>query len=94
MSFTDQKPFTLSDKQSKARWGGFSGGRIRCSLCLKRFKVGDTVRWVYDNDGNSKCRAGNFFTCVDCDGPNVRDRWSAIMVPFIERYEAFGYGEQ
>jgi len=64
MSFTDKKPFVVTDKQVKSRWGSKFG----CMLCGHMFKEGDTVRWIYTNHGKSAWRRGNFFVCAGCDG--------------------------
>lgn len=71
MSFTDQKPFVVTAELRKAPWRGYSDGRaFRCYLCGYPFVEGDTARWVF-----SPQKWGNFFTCQDCDGPDVLDRW-------------------
>ena len=47
MSFIDQKPWTATEKDCKANWGGKAKGeKFRCYLCGYRFCPGDTVRWV------------------------------------------------
>jgi len=72
--FTDQKPFVLTEKQSKMRWGSrFRDGKLRCNLCGHKFKVGDIVRWIYANGPNGG-NCGNFFTCKKCDGDDVLER--------------------
>lgn len=71
MSFTDQKPFVVTEKtyssfvRLKRRWG--------CSLCEKKFEVGDTARWVYANS-TSGLHTGNFFVCPEHDTPDVLER--------------------
>lgn len=66
MSFTDRKPFVVTDHDAKAR----RGGDFKCSLCGTLFKSGDTARWVYANGTPGAC-TGNFFVCVQCDGPDA-----------------------
>ena len=74
MSFTNGKPFELTDEMLKMPWSGFRDGRtLRCHLCGEFFLVGSTVRFVYANfKGGPRC--GNFLVCVKCDGPDVLDR--------------------
>lgn len=96
MGFTDQKPFTVTAEDLKRPWAGRrDGSRFRCYLCLSRFVAGDTARWVYNNGSDSPGGSyGNFFTCVKCDGPDVRERFKAKMDPFWERYKAMGFDER
>jgi hypothetical protein len=71
MSFTDQKPRVVTEKELKARWGGYSDGRMfRCYLCGHRFQLGDVWRWVY-----SPRKWHNFMVCEKCDGDDVLERW-------------------
>lgn len=71
MSFTDQKPFTVTDKSLK----GFTryGKRFGCSLCSHDFKEGDVARWVYANSTPGLC-TGNFFVCPQHDTVDVLDK--------------------
>jgi len=79
MSFLDQKPFELTEKLFKARWGTRrKDGRLQCNLCGYLFEVGETARFVYAN-GSEGNGSGNFFTCVTCDGPDVLDRGKALF---------------
>lgn len=68
MSFTDQKPFTVTEDQVGARWGG---GGLRCAWCGHRFGAGEVARWIYTNGGSDETKgiAGNPFICERCDGP-------------------------
>lgn len=69
-SFTNQKPFVVTETHLGYRWGGHSDGRnFRCFLCGRRFKAGDTVRWIFLHG-----RCGNPFVDAVCDGPDVVDR--------------------
>lgn len=66
-------PFTLTDEQVRAYWGGHPEGRLHCSLCGKKLHAGDTVRWIYTNstpyeDGGG----GNPMVCQECDGPREK----------------------
>jgi len=84
MSFTDQKPRVVTTDDLAAHWSGYKdGSHFRCYLCGHKFKLGDTWRWVYDNDGDG-AHAGNFMVCSDCDGPDVRTRWK-YHVQYIKR---------
>jgi hypothetical protein len=74
MSFTNGKPFRVTEKHMKAPWRGKTdGSQFRCYLCGVHFKEGDFVRWVYTN--NIKGAGGNPFVCDLCDGPDVIERW-------------------
>ena len=76
MSFTDQKPFLVTQEHLDARWCGerapFAARRhLRCAWCGHRFELGDTARWVYTNGGDEETKgiSGNPFICQPCDGP-------------------------
>lgn len=77
MSFTDQRPWTVTENDMATRWGGIDArserSRFRCMLCGHRFEVGDSARWVYMN-GTAGAHCGNVFVCQPCDGDDVRDR--------------------
>lgn len=74
MSFTDQKPFVVTEADMLAPWNGYRDGRtFRCFLCGDFFGVGDIVRWIYTNS-TPGCSAGNPFVCAACDGPDALDR--------------------
>jgi hypothetical protein len=88
MSIMDQKPWTVSAEDLKLRWMG-SRHYFRCSVCTAPFKLGDTARFVYGNDGSSKF--GNFLVCAGCDGPDVKMRHNAIWDDFSKRAKAFGW---
>lgn len=87
MSFADQKPFIVTFADLKRPWAGKrDGSRFRCYLCLKKFEEGDTARFVLN-------AYGNFFTCAECDGDDVKERYTTIMRAFLDRYNALGYGD-
>ena len=73
MSFTDQKPWTVTAKDIASKWGvsGKGSELLRCAWCGYRFVEGDTARLVYTNSDEELCQGinGNPFICVDCDGP-------------------------
>lgn len=72
MSFTDQKPHTVTEKDTKAPWSGIKDGkRFYCKLCGHQFVVGDTYRWVFA----SSIQRVNLLVCERCDGPDVLDKW-------------------
>ena len=76
MSFTDGKPFVVTELHLRLPWsGGKEAKNFRCYLCGYRFKLGDVVRWQYTNDGTGS--PGNPLVCQACDGPDVRERWAA-----------------
>jgi hypothetical protein len=80
-NWTDQQPFQATAELCAAPWGGFKGGtHFRCSICGGRFKPGDTVRWVYCNDGS--CPGGNFWVCQACDGPDVKAKRAEWVCKF------------
>jgi len=70
MTFINGEPFTATKKHTEAPWSGNSAN-FRCAWCGHRFKIGDTVRWVYTNVGSAETKgiAGNPFICTACDGP-------------------------
>lgn len=63
MSFTDQKPFAVTEEHTKARWGGCKNGKLTCGLCGHVFRVGEIARWQFAS-GQGCC---NFFVCTLCD---------------------------
>lgn len=74
MSFTDQKPFTVTPSDLAQPWsGGAPGEFLRCGLCGYRFALGDTARWMFTN--NLPDGWGNPFLCVDCDTPDSKANW-------------------
>lgn len=89
MSFTDQKPFTVTDKMLTYTWGG---GGLRCSLCGMKFKSGDVARWVYCNS-SPELKCHNFMTCQNCDGEDVAKRGSDSYEKAVSMAKAWGiYG--
>lgn len=69
MSFTNQKPFTVEEKDLR----GFTRGKSRrfnCAICGELFAIGSIARWVYAN-GVDGPNCGNFFVCQKCDAPNI-----------------------
>jgi hypothetical protein len=80
MSFTDQKPFTVTEEHITASGNGRRAEKgakthplFRCAWCGHRFEVGDTARWVFTNGGGAETKgiAGNPFICAKCDGPRT-----------------------
>lgn len=72
--FTDQKQRIATGEECSYSWSGAkNGARFRCYLCGRKFKPGDKWRWVYAQHANVL----NFFTCGDCDGDDVIDRFIA-----------------
>ncbi len=80
MSFTDQKPFPVTEEHIQASWSGKRAAKgatthplFRCAWCGHRFKVGDVARWVFTNCAGEETKgiAGNPFICSTCDGPRA-----------------------
>ena len=72
MSFMDQKPRVVTEREYPGNWGGYKDGRrFRCYMCGHYFKIGDIFRWVCP--GNRS--VGNLMVCENCDGPDIVDRW-------------------
>lgn len=93
MSFTDQKPFTVTDEHIHARWSGRRVAKdatthplFRCAWCGHRFKVGDVARWVFTNCSGEETKgiSGNPFICAPCDGPRLE-----ILRRLREAHEEF-----
>ncbi len=93
MSFTDQKPFVVTEKQLSQRWGTRTkDGALMCNICGHKFNEGENARWVYAN-GESSNGSGNFFTCDKCDGPDVLERGRASFAQAKEMAQQWGiYG--
>jgi len=85
MSFTDQKPFVVTEEQTKVHWGG----GFWCKLCGHRFKAGDTARWVYANS-TPGAGCGNFMVCDKCDGPDVLKRGIADHKAMVNGCKRWG----
>lgn len=66
MSFTDRKPFTVTEKDV-ASFSRYKK-RFNCRLCGHNFDAGDTARLIYANGAESPVHCGNFFVCSKCDG--------------------------
>lgn len=91
MSFTDQKPFVVSEDDVSAHWCGYPDARnLRCAWCGHRFIVGDVARWVHTNSGADDCISimGNPFVCARCDGPReiILARLRAMAVEAETRF--------
>ena len=86
MSWTNQKPFEVTQDHIDARWSGHKRiykdyhQKFRCRLCGHKFKVGDTARFVLGK------KISNFFVCPDCDGEDVLDRAIAHYEKSKEEY--------
>ena len=79
MSFTDGKPFVVTESQCRASWlGGKNGKHFRCGLCGHKFAVGDIARWQYTNDIHGA--GGNPLVCQKCDGTKeeIVTKWKAM----------------
>jgi hypothetical protein len=69
MSFTDQKPFTVTpehlDNGKRPALLDRKLGRV-CFFCGKEFRVGDVIRWVYTNDQESFLQGNPFIHASRC----------------------------
>lgn len=95
MSFTDQKPFVVTEKHTKGMWGGGRNGIFfRCYLCGHKFVVGDIARWVYSNGVPGA--SGNPIVCAACDGPSedVIARWKFMHEEAATRFWWFTKPDQ
>jgi len=71
MSFTDRKPFVVTEEQTHLAWSGKpDGARFRCGCCGYKFRAGNIARWEFTNDTPGAC--GNPFVCQQCDGPKEK----------------------
>jgi hypothetical protein len=83
MSFTDGKPWVVTEKDCRVSWaGGKNGKYFLCGLCGYKFKPGDTVRWQYTNDVQGA--SGNPLVCVECDGTKEE-----IVIKYKKLHEDF-----
>lgn len=83
MSFTDQKPRTVTAKEYPGHWGGYRDGRrFRCYMCGHHFKIGDTFRWVM---GTKRC-VTNLMVCGKCDCPDILDKWIERLKEAEEKF--------
>ena len=90
MSFTDQKPKTVTKKQYPGNWGGYKDGRkFRCYMCGHYFKIGDIFRWVLEIKN-----VVNILVCADCDGPDIIDRWEKRLEEYNALREKFWWAEE
>jgi hypothetical protein len=84
VSFTDGKPFVLSQRTVD----GFKNVRkerdLACEMCGKEFIVGDDMRWVLANSYSPS--TGNFFVCATCDGPDLILRHFRWMLEAATRF--------
>lgn len=79
MSFTDGKPWTVTEEETHLAWaGGANGKYFRCNLCGHRFKAGDRARFQFTN--NVPGAGGNPLVCRNCDGPDVVERWKQMCI--------------
>ena len=85
MTFTDQKPWVVTEADLKANWGGIGRRGFACGFCFHQFELGETVRWFY-----CPATAPNSFVCEKCDGADVVDRWMQfwreVAKPILERW--------
>ena len=92
MSFTDGKPFVVTEEDTHKNWSGGSNGiYFRCYLCGHKFKAGDTARWQFTNNINGA--GGNPMVCSFCD-TDVIGKWKQMCVEvrtkfwwFMRRYD-------
>lgn len=83
MSFIDQKPRVVTEKEYPGHWSGYKDGRrFRCYMCGHRFKIGDTFRWVM----GTKRGVVNLIVCDKCDSPDILDRWIERLKEAEEKF--------
>ena len=90
MSWTDGKPFTVTDEMTRVYWGGGPGGKLACRLCGHIFRSGEVARFVFVNYTGSRCHFGNFHVCVDCDSPDVVARAADDEEAYRDAQRRFG----
>jgi hypothetical protein len=79
VSFTDGKPFTVTEEDIHKPWsGGANGKYFRCGLCGHKFVSGETARWQFTN--NIPGAGGNPLVCSACDTPDVIEKWKQMHV--------------
>lgn len=83
MSWTDQKPYTVTQEHLKLNWGGVGRKNFRCGFCGHKFKKGDIARWVFTNHTKA---GGNPFICFDCDEP---DNPAKAVEAWKEKHKVF-----
>lgn len=87
-TWTNGKPFSVTDEHLKGHWG--SG--FECRLCGEKFKFGETIRWVYCNS-TPGLGTGNFFVCQKCDGDDVKERAKKQLEEAVKLAKRWGiYG--
>jgi hypothetical protein len=84
MSFTDGKPFVVTEEDTHLAWsGGENGKYFRCNLCGYKFKAGDIARWQFTN--NIEGAGGNPMVCSSCDN-NVIEKWKQMKLDVKTKY--------
>jgi ribosomal protein L37E len=84
MSILNGVPFIATKEHVNAPWSG-NKKNFRCSYCGYKFKIGDTVRFIYTNDMNTA--PGNPLVCSTCDTGNneeMRALWNQKWNNFKE----------
>lgn len=71
--FTDEKPFVVTEEDTKLPWSGHKDGScFRCTLCGNYLLRGMVVRWIFLNKkGRMIPGMGNAFVCYSCDGEDI-----------------------
>ena len=83
-SILSGKPFVATDEHMTLPWNGKGREAFCCGMCMHLFEMGETVRWVYVD------KAPNTFVCVECDGPDIAqrfsERWITVIKPILRRW--------
>jgi len=88
-SFTNQRPFTVTDRDVVASWCGVPNGKnFRCAWCGYKFRIGDTARWVFtNNQGAVSGIHGNPFICASCDnGEDILGQLEKMAIEAKTKY--------
>lgn len=94
MSFTDEKPFRVSQQDIHLPWSGGKGGKyFRCYLCGHKFQAGNIARWQYTNDIPGA--GGNPMVCEKCDGTKeqIIAKWKQMHTEAKEKMWYFNRRE-
>ena len=80
----EQEPFEVTQLDLDTTWGR-NGRDFACGFCMRRFELGETIRWVA-----MPVEVCNTFVCAEHDGPDVRERfiarWREVVKPILLRW--------
>lgn len=81
-NFTNQQPFTVTEKQAHTYWGFHRKEGLRCYMCGCEIPEGSVARWIYAGGLGTI----NFIVCASCDGPDVIERWKSHVETAKQKY--------